>query len=176
MCGRPPPCDTGVFLVQFRASGQALSCVRPVDAARSWLSPACMEMRGPGPYRFCALGGASKARWFSRSRLDGITFQKFCKKLSLRFGHGKSLVSLSTIPWRPARTPAPGMRARATGPPAGALPGGPRGGGGRSGGSGCGRWPATGARSSSVPLVLQFRSGMSRLGFRFDAPRSTPEA
>ena len=29
---------------------------------------------------------------------------------------------------------------------------------------------------SSVPLVLQFRSGMSRLGFRFDAPRAKPEA
>ena len=27
-------------------------------------------MRGPDPYRFCALGGASKAHWFSRSRLD----------------------------------------------------------------------------------------------------------
>ena len=29
---------------------------------------------------------------------------------------------------------------------------------------------------SSVPLVLQFRSGMSRLGFGFDAPRAKPEA
>ena len=29
---------------------------------------------------------------------------------------------------------------------------------------------------SSVPIFLQFRSGMSRLGFRFDAPRAKPEA
>ncbi len=33
-----------------------------------------------------------------------------------------------------------------------------------------------GLLSSSVPLVLQFRSGMSRLGFGFDAPRAKPEA
>ena len=30
---------------------------------------------------------------------------------------------------------------------------------------------AVSAVHSSVPLVLQFRSGMPRLGFRFDAPR-----
>ena len=29
---------------------------------------------------------------------------------------------------------------------------------------------------SSVPIILQFRSGMSRLGFRFDAPQAKPEA
>ena len=29
---------------------------------------------------------------------------------------------------------------------------------------------------SSVPIILQFRSGMSRVGFRFDAPRAKPEA
>ena len=29
---------------------------------------------------------------------------------------------------------------------------------------------------SSVPIILQFRSGMSRLGFGFDAPRPWPEA
>ena len=30
--------------------------------------------------------------------------------------------------------------------------------------------------ASSVPIILQFRSGMSRFGFRFDAPRAKPEA
>ena len=39
---------------------------------------------------------------------------------------------------------------------------------------------AEGARQiaidSSVPIFLQFRSGMSRFGFRFDAPRAKPEA
>ena len=34
---------------------------------------------------------------------DGIMFQKFCKMLSLKFGHGMSLVSLSTIPCRKGR-------------------------------------------------------------------------
>ncbi len=38
MCGRP--CDTGVFLVQFRASDQALSRIRPVGAAL----PALLEI------------------------------------------------------------------------------------------------------------------------------------
>ena len=32
------------------------------------------------------------------------------------------------------------------------------------------------AVESSVPVFLQFWSGMSRLGFGFDAPRSKPEA
>ena len=36
--------------------------------------------------------------------------------------------------------------------------------------------PLAGLGESSVPLVLQFRSGMSRLGFGFDAPRAKPEA
>ncbi len=35
---------------------------------------------------------------------------------------------------------------------------------------------ASGAEISSVPIVLQFRSGMSRLGFGFNAPRAKPEA
>ena len=38
VCGRP--CDTGVFLVQFRASDQALSRIRPVGAAL----PALLEI------------------------------------------------------------------------------------------------------------------------------------
>ena len=77
------PSDTGFCLVQFQASGQVLSCVRPVDAAHRCLPLACMELRGPGPNRFCALGGASKARWISRSRLDGRLLLH-CPRLSPR--------------------------------------------------------------------------------------------
>ena len=45
-----------------------------------------MEMRGPGPNRFCALGGASKARWFSRSRLDE-RLPLHCPRFSPRLRH-----------------------------------------------------------------------------------------
>ena len=34
---------------------------------------------------------------------EWIMFQKFCKMLSKKFGHGMSLVSLSTIPCRKGR-------------------------------------------------------------------------
>ena len=40
-------------------------------ASHRCLPSACMEMRGSGPYRTCALTGTSIAPWFSRSRLDG---------------------------------------------------------------------------------------------------------
>ena len=36
--------------------------------------------------------------------------------------------------------------------------------------------PVRGESPSSVPIVLQFRPGMSRPGFAFGAPRSRPEA
>ena len=65
------PCDTRVFLAQFRASGQALSRVRPIGTANLWLPPTCTKVHGSDPYRSCAFGGALKAHWFSRSRLDG---------------------------------------------------------------------------------------------------------
>ena len=39
-------------------------------------------------------------------------FQMFCKKLSLKFGHGKSLVSLSTIPFTGKDDTMTGMHSR----------------------------------------------------------------
>ena len=69
VCGRPPETRDH----SFHSPGHSVKRCRVsglFDAARRCLPPACMEMRGPGPYRFFALQGAAKAHWFPRSRLD----------------------------------------------------------------------------------------------------------
>ena len=91
---------------KLRALGRKLAgrSATPTAAAIDTQSAETTESGGPSGY-----DAGKKAEGRKRhlvvdvEGLPLIMFQMFCKMLSLKFGHGKSLVSLSTIPCRKGR-------------------------------------------------------------------------
>ena len=54
---RRATCNTGFFLVQFKASVRRFRLFGLFDAAHRWLPPACIEMHRSDPNRPCAFRG-----------------------------------------------------------------------------------------------------------------------